>query len=72
MDAWVIATNKSFAQMGWSADRNLGMPFGANVVLPVAAGALGIGARMLAPGTELPQQQPGRAPSSDDQAASQP
>ncbi len=34
MDAWVIATNKSFAQMGSSADRQLGAPFGANVVLP--------------------------------------
>jgi hypothetical protein len=34
MDAWVIATNKSFAQMGWGADRNWGLPYGANVVLP--------------------------------------
>ena len=34
MDAWVIATNKSFAQMGWGADRGLGAPYGANVVLP--------------------------------------
>jgi hypothetical protein len=34
MDAWVIATNKSFAQMGSGADRSLGAPFGANVVLP--------------------------------------
>lgn len=34
MDAWVIATNKSFAQMGWGADRSLGAPYGANVVLP--------------------------------------
>ncbi len=34
MDAWVVATNKSFAQMGWSADRGLGAPYGANVVLP--------------------------------------
>jgi hypothetical protein len=33
-DAWVIATNKSFAQMGWSSDHDLGIPFGANVVLP--------------------------------------
>jgi hypothetical protein len=34
MDAWVVATNKSFAQMGWGADRGLGSPYGANVVLP--------------------------------------
>jgi hypothetical protein len=34
MDAWVIATNKSFAQMGWSGDKGLGAPYGANVVLP--------------------------------------
>jgi len=34
MDAWVIATNKSFASMGSSSDRALGAPFGANVVLP--------------------------------------
>jgi hypothetical protein len=34
MDAWVIATNKSFAQMGWGASRDWGMPYGANVVLP--------------------------------------
>ncbi len=34
MDAWVIATNKSFAQMGWSAERDWGAPYGANVVLP--------------------------------------
>ena len=34
MDAWVIATNKSFAQMGWSADRDAGLTYGANVVLP--------------------------------------
>jgi hypothetical protein len=34
MDAWMIATNKSFAQMGWGADRSLGAPYGANVVLP--------------------------------------
>jgi len=34
VDAWVIATNKSFAQMGWGADRDLGLPYGANVVLP--------------------------------------
>ena len=34
MDSWIIATNKSFATMGSSADRELGAPFGANVVLP--------------------------------------
>ena len=34
MDAWAVATNKSFAQMGWSSDRDFGSPFGANVVLP--------------------------------------
>jgi len=34
MDAWAIATNKSFASMGWGSDRALGAPFGANVVLP--------------------------------------
>jgi len=34
MDAWIIATNKSFAAMGASADRMWGAPFGANVVLP--------------------------------------
>jgi hypothetical protein len=34
MDAWVIATNKSFSQMGWSADRDGGVAYGANVVLP--------------------------------------
>src|SRR6185503_16901587 len=34
MDAWVIATNKSFAQIGWGSERSLGAPFGANVVLP--------------------------------------
>ena len=34
MDAWVIATNKSFAQMGWSADPEGGLSYGANVVLP--------------------------------------
>ena len=34
MDAWVIATNKSFMSMGSGADRDHGMPFGANVVLP--------------------------------------
>ncbi|HUA82399.1 MAG TPA: hypothetical protein VMB85_00970 [Bryobacteraceae bacterium] len=34
LDAWVIATNKSFAQMGCGADRNFGPSYGANVVLP--------------------------------------
>jgi hypothetical protein len=34
LDAWVIATNKSFAQIGSGADRNWGPPYGANVVLP--------------------------------------
>jgi hypothetical protein len=34
MDAWVIATNKSFAQMGSSSDPQFGTPYGANVVLP--------------------------------------
>ncbi|MBY0506290.1 MAG: hypothetical protein K2X03_20395 [Bryobacteraceae bacterium] len=34
LDAWVIATNKSFASMGASSQRDLGLPFGANVVLP--------------------------------------
>jgi hypothetical protein len=33
-DAWIIATNKSFASMGASADPHWGAPFGANVVLP--------------------------------------
>jgi hypothetical protein len=33
-DAWVVATNKSFASMGASALRDFGAPFGANVVLP--------------------------------------
>ncbi len=33
-DAWVIATNKSFANMGYGALRDYGMPYGANVVLP--------------------------------------
>src|SRR5215813_5488015 len=33
-DAWAIATNKSFATIGWGSDRSLGQPFGANVVLP--------------------------------------
>jgi len=34
MDAWVIATNKSFMSMGSGSDRDHGLPFGANVVLP--------------------------------------
>ena len=34
LDTWVIATNKSFATMGWGSDASLGQPFGANVVLP--------------------------------------
>lgn len=34
MDAWVIATNKSFANMGASGVRDFGPGFGANVVLP--------------------------------------
>ena len=34
MDTWVIATNKSFAQMGSGGDKLLGAPYGANVVLP--------------------------------------
>jgi hypothetical protein len=34
LDAWVIATNKSFATIGSGADRNWGAPYGANVVLP--------------------------------------
>lgn len=34
MDAWAVATNKSFASMGWGSDRSLGQPYGANVVLP--------------------------------------
>ncbi len=33
-DAWAVATNKSFASMGWSSDRAFGQPYGANVVLP--------------------------------------
>lgn len=33
-DAWIIATNKSFATMGASAEPSWGSPFGANVVLP--------------------------------------
>jgi hypothetical protein len=34
MDAWVIATNKSFAQIGWGSEHGLGASYGANVVLP--------------------------------------
>lgn len=34
MDAWIIATNKSFASMGASSERAWGSPYGANVVLP--------------------------------------
>lgn len=34
LDAWAVATNKSFASMGWGADRAFGQPYGANVVLP--------------------------------------
>jgi hypothetical protein len=34
MDAWIIATNKSFAAMGASGSSGWGQPFGANVVLP--------------------------------------
>ncbi len=34
LDAWVVATNKSFASMGWSSERGFGQPCGANVVLP--------------------------------------
>lgn len=34
LDAWIIATNKSFAQMGSGSDRNWGPSYGANVVLP--------------------------------------
>jgi len=34
MDAWVVATNKSFATMGSSMERDFGLPYGANVVLP--------------------------------------
>lgn len=33
-DAWVVATNKSFANMGAGADKSFGTPYGANVVLP--------------------------------------
>jgi hypothetical protein len=34
LDAWVIATNKSFASIGAGTDNDLGQPYGANVVLP--------------------------------------
>lgn len=34
LDAWVVATNKSFANMGAGGSREFGRPFGANVVLP--------------------------------------
>lgn len=34
LDAWVVATNKSFVSMGASSQRDYGAPFGANVVLP--------------------------------------
>lgn len=34
MDAWIIATNKSFASMGSSGEPQWGAPYGANVVLP--------------------------------------
>ena len=34
LDAWAIATNKSFSSMGASGSRDFGVPFGANVVLP--------------------------------------
>src|SRR6266478_4517061 len=34
IDAWAIATNKSFATMGTSSDADFGERFGANVVLP--------------------------------------
>jgi len=34
LDAWIIATNKSFASMGASGERMWGAPYGANVVLP--------------------------------------
>jgi hypothetical protein len=34
MDTWVIATNKSFATMGWGSGTDLGHPYGANVILP--------------------------------------
>src|SRR5215467_6459988 len=28
LDAWAVATNKSFAAMGWGSDRSLGQPYG--------------------------------------------
>ncbi|MBI1788199.1 MAG: hypothetical protein HYR60_11690 [Acidobacteria bacterium] len=34
LDAWAIATNKSFSTIGAGADREFGLPYGANVVLP--------------------------------------
>lgn len=34
MDAWAICTNKSFATMSASSDRQWGQPYGANLVLP--------------------------------------
>jgi hypothetical protein len=34
MDAWVVATNKSFSTIGAGADRDWGPRYGANVVLP--------------------------------------
>src|SRR5438309_1357405 len=34
LDAWVIATNKSFSTIGAGSEREWGLPFGANVVLP--------------------------------------
>jgi hypothetical protein len=34
VDAWAIATNKSFSAMGASGERDFGLPYGANVVLP--------------------------------------
>ena len=34
LDAWAVATNKSFASMGCGSDRDFGQSYGANVVLP--------------------------------------
>ncbi len=34
LDAWAIATNKSFGTIGSSSDPRFGQPYGANVVLP--------------------------------------
>jgi hypothetical protein len=34
LDAWVVATNKSFASIGAGKERDFGLPYGANVVLP--------------------------------------